>query len=485
MTQTTQPAAAEQHPPERPRRRGTNHMLVLLMTGLAIAVPAYNLMRATVFKTEIYLAQKDFSLAGASQPKPTLAPAHDPSVIYASALRTEAQQRIHTATLLLRTTFIPLWSSLALAAAALFCWYRGRPGARDALDGTARSGIEMSQLLACALSIALASGPMLQSERAARGIRGSAPRPSALELNRQSMAVSVAQERVKLLADLQAGVNKVEADTREQTIEHLTPLVFSPAFSGLTPGQKQPFAARLQKIAESVKADATMLNQILKVLDQFDGGATRNRLWATRFEWVDATSAQANEVALGLIQQRETEKLAAMLKRGLDPNSTRPDAERTLLYQAAWLGNVDAAKLLLDHGADPNRLSGTNADGRQMRPLHAASATGVTAMIDLLVGRRADVNLADSTGATPLHIAVARGVGRSIHALLRHDADVNRADSENKTPMDYLQSAQYSGGPAHRAAILELLTKRNARANVTAPANEGNSPAQGSLDVEK
>jgi hypothetical protein len=473
------------HPPEVPRRARQNIVLVLSMAFLAVSALAHNLVRARAFQAEIREAQKDFAEAGGADAKAIDPDDCDPSSVYASALRSEARLRIDTATLCLRTTFVPLYSSLGIVAAALFCWYRGRPGACDPLEGRAR-GIDIPQLFACTLAVSVAVGPLLQSKRAASAIRAGAPQPTALALTEQQQTATVARanERVKVMAEFRAALNRLAADPSGKALDDLTALVSRPTFARLGGEYKQPLADRLKKVAESAKSDPVLLERLLKILDQLDAGANRTRLWATRFEWVDIKSAQANEIALGLIHQHELGKLGAMLKRGLDPDGGEAHGGRTLLYQAAALGNVQIATLLLDKGADVNKLSATSVQGERTSPLHAASAAGAAAVIDLLVSRKAEVNILDGDGATPLHVAVSRGAVESVQALLRHGADANRPNADKRSPLDQLYSVHYTGEPASRDAIRNLLTKHNARAGGRTPAKRGDG-AQGALEADK
>ena len=481
MTPPTQPPVENSPPPEAPRRARANVVLVLGMAFLAVAAPAHNLMRARAFKAEIREAQKDFAEAGGADAEEADQYECDPSAVYASALRSEARLRIDTATLCLRTTFVPLYSSLGIAVAALFCWYRGRPGACDPLEGVAR-GVDVPQLLACTVAVGVAMGPLLQSKRAAVAIRAGAPQPTALALNEQQQTASVARanDRVKVVSEFQSALIRLVADPNGKALDDLATLVSRPTFARLGPAHKQPLAERLRKLADSAKSDPAVLERLLKILDQLDAGATRNRLWTTRFEWVDVKSPQANEIALGLIDQQETEKLAAMLKRGLAPDAGDAHGARTLLHQAAALGHVQIVTLLLDKGADVNKLSATSVRGRRTAPLHAASAAGAAAVIDLLVSRKADVNLLDGDGATALHAAVSGGAVESVRALLRHKVDVNRANGDRRTPLDQLYSVHYAGEPTNRDPIRDLLVKHNARAS-----GASSDGARGSLDSDK
>jgi uncharacterized protein len=106
----------------------------------------------------------------------------------------------------------------------------------------------------------------------------------------------------------------------------------------------------------------------------------------------------------------------------------------TVLHCASYWGQVPAARLLLDEGADPNAASRDNF--LQIRPLGCAVATPevpnpsdreevVLELVSLLIAKGADVNGRRKDGLTPLHSAAYRGHLRVLDLLLRHGADAN------------------------------------------------------------
>jgi uncharacterized protein len=82
------------------------------------------------------------------------------------------------------------------------------------------------------------------------------------------------------------------------------------------------------------------------------------------------------------------------------------------LHSAASARNLDAVRLLLEHGASANaRQQGGWA------PIHAAAQNGDRALVELMLKHGADPKLANDAGQTPA--AVAREKGHAeIAALL-------------------------------------------------------------------
>src|SRR4029077_14351742 len=77
--------------------------------------------------------------------------------------------------------------------------------------------------------------------------------------------------------------------------------------------------------------------------------------------------------------------IAALLEAGADANEQLP-LGRTPLMIASRTGNVDAMKVLLDHGADPNAKEAL----RGTTPIMWAADEGHAAAIKLLIDRGAD-----------------------------------------------------------------------------------------------
>ncbi len=102
------------------------------------------------------------------------------------------------------------------------------------------------------------------------------------------------------------------------------------------------------------------------------------------------------------------------------------------LAAACYWGRIEAARLLLDHGADAN--APTRDGFLDIRPLGAAVATPdvpnpsddeevVVELCALLIDRGADVNGRRRDGLTALHAAAWRGHLKVIALLLAHGAD--------------------------------------------------------------
>jgi ankyrin repeat protein len=121
----------------------------------------------------------------------------------------------------------------------------------------------------------------------------------------------------------------------------------------------------------------------------------------------------------------DTERVAALLRAGADPNAADRDGT-TPLYQAAVQGDREVVGLLLEAGADPNAESLGETDGL---PLCAAACWGFTDVVRALLAHGADPNRKEDAGtpteATALAWAGAGGHGEVVGVLLQAGADPN------------------------------------------------------------
>jgi TPR repeat protein len=146
----------------------------------------------------------------------------------------------------------------------------------------------------------------------------------------------------------------------------------------------------------------------------------------------------------------DVELIRALLAQGEDANAVSRYGS-PILDGALIRGHVEAARLLIDHGALPGPGSLHHACREQ---------NSTPELLEALVIKGADVNGRDDRGATPLMWAANRGLLGLARWLLDHGADPNLRDThqhnEGRTALMYAQ----------RLDVLEFLLEQGADPNV-------------------
>ena len=217
--------------------------------------------------------------------------------------------------------------------------------------------------------------------------------------------------------------------------------------------------------------------------------ATLNNEWALR-TWYPQPTAGSQQKASYL------QLMESLLKAGADPNARtlthiwyaayntgRMGVEftgATPFWRAAYALDVEAMKLLVRYGADPNiatmsfgsarrpnDLSGMPSvppGGPHVPPLHAASGVGygtsrvaqqhrhvpdgwMPAAKYFIEELKVDINMRDADGFTALHHAAARGDNEMIKYLVSKGADVMVVNRAGQTTVDMANSPEQRTQP--------------------------------------
>lgn len=154
----------------------------------------------------------------------------------------------------------------------------------------------------------------------------------------------------------------------------------------------------------------------------------------------------------------------------------------TPLHWAINGGRTEAAKALLEAGADPD--ADFKLAGMSLAPLQVAASNGYLDFARLLLEAGADPNYQSAPDdTTPLHLAAKYNHAELVALLLEHGADVTRIGTEyGSTP---LQEAAVYNAPESA----ELLISAGASLDI-ADANDFSTPLHltaefGSLDVAR
>ncbi len=143
-----------------------------------------------------------------------------------------------------------------------------------------------------------------------------------------------------------------------------------------------------------------------------------------------------------------TEIVELLLSRGADVKIGDP-LGKAVSFDGT--GSVEVARLLLKHGADPNRLLG-------------AAGSHDKELVKLLLDHGADVNQRDAYERTPLHLAISSGKEDNAELLIQSGADVNAKNRAGETPLHLLASMwpQREWAEGYRIRGIEMLLNAGA-----------------------
>ena len=134
----------------------------------------------------------------------------------------------------------------------------------------------------------------------------------------------------------------------------------------------------------------------------------------------------------------------------------------TALHWSALKDNADAARLLIDAGADVNRPK----IGSQETALHIAAERGSIETATLLFRMGADIEARTETGATPLLIAAGSDRVDVAKLLIEAGADIEaRTSGDGNTPLIYAATG-------NAISAIELLVAAGADINAKDPGGQ-------------
>jgi ankyrin repeat protein len=172
---------------------------------------------------------------------------------------------------------------------------------------------------------------------------------------------------------------------------------------------------------------------------------------------------------------RAVATVKVLLAHGADPNARIHQEKPTVraldevefegatpIALAAEVNNIDAIKLLVDAGGNPNiatehgttplmLASGAATDVQRARSIEERSMALITAKY--LVDHGADVNAAGQFGWTALHSATYQGITDLMEFLVSKGANINAMDGFRQTPLSISLSVLTKEAGAHRLQI--------------------------------
>ncbi len=131
----------------------------------------------------------------------------------------------------------------------------------------------------------------------------------------------------------------------------------------------------------------------------------------------------------------DTEIIKFILNKGADINVVSRIG-LTTVYLATSEGHKEATELLLKEGADPNIPTKRTDWTAMMR----AANNSFNEILKMLIQYGGKVNVESAASWTPLHRAAEKGNLESVKILLDAGADINARNSEGQTPLDLAET---------------------------------------------
>ena len=147
-----------------------------------------------------------------------------------------------------------------------------------------------------------------------------------------------------------------------------------------------------------------------------------------------------------------------LMRGGTDPN-LRDRAGWTVLTHAAYHGQTEVARTLLDAGAEVDAL----ADFERMHPYFKIDGGSDWPVIEVLIGRKggldASIQDRDTSSWTPLIMAAAKGHPEVVQLLIERKANVNARGNGNVTALHLAMEGKHN-------EVMEALLAAGADPNV-------------------
>ena len=185
-----------------------------------------------------------------------------------------------------------------------------------------------------------------------------------------------------------------------------------------------------------------------------------DRLTENTISGRDNAEAKLKSIHPKLISERDSRRVAiARLLIKANANTDLDDGyESTALSESVYSGYDELSLLLISSNAKIDTKTGVYIDGDgDITPMHRATKS--PKVIQAMIKRGANFNVADSSGDTPLHWAVRDRNVESVKLLLEAGANVTAIDKEGRSPSYWCKS--YDGinfpGDAEKKEFSKLL----------------------------
>ena len=154
-----------------------------------------------------------------------------------------------------------------------------------------------------------------------------------------------------------------------------------------------------------------------------------------------------------------------LLKKGALIN-TRADTGCSPLHSAAYRGDAQVVKYLLEMGAEIEAKNDASYPAASCGPYHIAGCTplhyaahgGNAAAVKYLLEMGAEINALNDAGCTPLHCAAEFGHLEALECLVNKGACLDKGDHDGTTPLHLAASYEF-------ASLVDVLIQAGAKIN--------------------
>lgn len=208
-----------------------------------------------------------------------------------------------------------------------------------------------------------------------------------------------------------------------------------------------PLAAQdPEPVKAAEPADAPELKQTPDVVDVTDSAKTPEPVNAP------ILLTPKDEALIQSAWEGDLERVELLVNKGANANAAEPKKARTVLMLAAAKGQFDIVKFLYGKGADINARDSDSQTALMYASRHRLNATPDNAIAKFLLDNDAEVNVrSKKKGFTVLMLAASAGNVELVQQLLEKGADPEIADNFGVSALAMAQERGFS-------AVVDLLS---------------------------
>ena len=146
----------------------------------------------------------------------------------------------------------------------------------------------------------------------------------------------------------------------------------------------------------------------------------------------------ASEMTASLLEQRNMRATRAIREAYSKPEGLSEDEAKEAILVESWYGNIEAVKILLENGVDPN----TQINDTGATPLVNAANYGYgrSNLIEILIQSGAEIEARDFKGESPLFKAARRKNLPQVDYLLESGANPNTVSRDGRLLMEVIRN---------------------------------------------